>query len=278
MSRFRPILLLVLGLSLGTSLLAVNHSAGFVAFNKIEADPTPALKAEQGWAEIVVANPRALLGKIVSADLLLDDACILVAKNGTYSTYRVKPGKHTITLLSGLVRFGTVGDEAWTKLQRGQDLKEAEKILVKGRVGGMDDRVRLAQWTNSHSPDLVVAGDLQLYRYGREKKDNVVVVERNFLNEQPVRPEGRNYRLVRRAGNTTLPQGNNVFAFLEQDVDLVPGARLYFTVVERAYVCGPILRETDAATFQEMMAKKAIKEAEPLWFIAKLRGEKTKGE
>ncbi len=276
MSPSRSLLVFALCLSLGSSLFAINHSTGFVALNKIEPDPAPALKADQGWAEIVVANPRALLGKIVSADLQLDDSCILVAKNGTYSVYRVKPGKHTITLLSGLVRFGTVGDEAWTKLQSGQDLKEAEKILVKGRVGGFDERVALAQWANAHTPDLVVAGDLQLFRYGREKKDNVVVVERNFLAEQPVRPEGRNYRLVRRAGHTTLPQGNNVFAFLQQDVDLAPGARLYFTVVERAYICGPILRETDAATFQDLVTKKAIKESEPLWFTVRPREEKAK--
>ncbi len=278
MSSRRIIPTLVLCLAFGSSLFAVNHSAGFLALNKIEPDPAPALKAEQGWAEIVVANPRAMLGKIVSADLQVDGSGILVAKNGTYSVYRVKPGRHTITLLSGLVRFGTVGDEAWAKLQTGQDLKEAEKILVKGRVGGFDERVALAQWANTHTPDLVVAGDLQLFRHGREKKDNVVVVERNFLAEQPVRPEGRNYRLVRRAGNTTLPQGNNVFAFLEQDVDLAPGSRLYFTVVERAYICGPILRETDAATFDALVAKKEIKESEPLWFVARPREEKRTGK
>ncbi len=271
-----PSLLFALGLSFvaASTASAVNHSAGFVAFNKIEPDPAPALRADQGWAEIVVANPRAMLGKIVSADLQVDDSCIIVAKNGTYSVYRVKPGRHTVTMLSGLVRFGTVSDEAWAKLQSGQDLKEAEKILVKGRVGGFDERVALAEWANTHAPDLVVGGDLQLFRHGREKKDTVVVVERNFLAEQPVRPEGRNYRLVRRAGKTTLPQGNNVFAFLQQDVELAPGTRLYFTVVERAYVCGPILRETDAATFDALVAKKAIKESAPLWFVARPREEK----
>ena len=273
-------LLLALGLSLAfaSTASAVTHSAGFVVFNKIESDPAPALRAEQDWAEIVVANPRAMLGKIVSADLQVDDSCLLIAKNGTYSVYRVKPGKHTITSLSGLVRLGTVGDEGWAKLQSGQDLKEAEKILVRGRVGGFDERVALAQWADSHAPDLVVAGDLQLFRHGREKKDNVVVVERNFLAEQPVRPEGRNYRLVRRAGQTTLPQGNNVFAFLQQEVELAPGTRLYFTVVERAYVCGPILRETDAATFEALVAKKAIKEAAPLWVVARPREEKSRGK
>ena len=273
-------LLLALGLSLAfaSTASAVTHSAGFVVFNKIESDPAPALRAEQGWAEIVVANPRAMLGKIVSADLQVDDSCLLVAKNGTYSVYRVKPGRHTLTALSGLVRLGTISDEAWEKLKSGQDLKEAEKILVKGRVGGFDDRVALAEWVGAHAPDLVVGGDVQLFRHGREKKANVLAVERNFLAEQPVRPEGRNYRLVRRAGNTTLPQGNNVFAFLQQDVDLAPGARLYFTVVERAYVCGPILRETDAATFDALVAKKAIKESEPLWFVARPREEKSRGK
>jgi hypothetical protein len=103
----------------------------------------------------------------------------------------------------------------------------------------------------------------------------VVVVERNFLAEQPARPAGRNYRLVRRAGKTTLPQGNNVFAFLQQDVELAPGARLYFTVVERAYVCGPILREADAATFDASSRRREIKESEPLWFVALPRDEKT---
>jgi hypothetical protein len=275
-----PGLLLALGLSFAfaATVSAVTHSAGFVVFNKIESDPAPALRAEQGWAEIVVANPRAMLGKIVSAHLQVDDSCILVAKNGTYSVYRVKPGRHTLTALSGLVRLGTVSDEAWDKLKSGQDLKEAEKILVKGRVGGFDDRVALAEWVGAHAPDLVVGGDVQLFRYGREKKANVVAVERNFLAEQPVRPEGRNYRMVRRAGNTTLPQGNNVFAFLQQDVELAPGARLYFTVVERAYVCGPILRETDAATFDALVAKKEIKESEPLWFFARPREEKSRGK
>ncbi len=278
MPRFRLPLLLALWLALGSSLFAVNHSAGFVAFNKIEPDPAPALRAEQGWAEIVVANPRAMLGKIVSANLQLDDSSILIAKNGTYSVYRVKPGKHTITLLSGLVRLGTVSDEGWTKAQNGQDLKEAEKILVKGRVGGFDERVKLAEWADAHAPDLVVAGDLQLFRYGREKKDTVVVVERNFLAEQPTRPAGRNYRLMRRAGHTTLPQGNNVFAFLEQEVELAAGSRLYFTVVERAYICGPILRETDAATFDALVAKKDVKESEAFWFVAHPREEKAKGK
>jgi len=217
-----------------------------------------------------------MLGKIVSANLQVDDSCIHIAKNGTYSVYRVKPGRHTLTTLSGLVRLGTVSDEAWEKLKSGQDLKEAEKILVKGRVGGFDERVALAKWVGSHEPDLVVGGDVQLFRYGREKKDNVLAVERNFLAEQPVRPEGRNYRLVRRAGNTTLPQGNNVFAFLQQDVELAPGERLYFTVVERAYVCGPILRENDAETFDALVAKKEIKESEPLWFVARPREGKAK--
>ena len=275
-----PSLLLVLGLSFAfaSTASAVTHSAGFVVFNKIDPDPAPTLRAEQGWAEIVVANPRAMLGKIVSANLQVDDSCVLIAKNGTYSVYRVKPGRHTLTTLSGLVRLGTVSDEAWEKLKSGHDLKEAEKILVKGRVGGFDERVALVYWADSHVPDLVVGGDLQLFRHGREEKGNVVVVERNFLAEQPVRPEGRNYRLVRRAGKTTLPQGNNVFAFLQQDVELAPGARLYFTVVERAYVCGPILRETDAATFDALVAKKAIKESEPLWFIARPREEKSRGK
>ena len=273
-------LLLALGLSFAfaATVSAVTHSAGFVVFNKIDPDPAPALRAEQGWAEIVVANPRAMLGKIVSADLQVDDSCILVAKNGTYSVYRVKPGRHTLTTLSGLVRLGTLSDEAWEKLKSGQDLKEAEKILVKGRVGGFDERVALAKWVGTHAPDLVVGGDVQLFRYGREKKDNVLAVERNFLAEQSARPEGRNYRLVRRAGNTTLPQGNNVFAFLQQDVDLAAGARLYFTVVERAYICGPILRETDAATFDALVAKKAIKESEPLWFVTRPREEKRRGK
>ena len=273
-------LLLVLGLSVAfaSTASAVNHSAGFVAFNKIDPDPAPALRAEQGGAEIVVANPRAMLGKIVSANLQVDDSCLLIAKNGTYSVYRVKPGRHTLTTLSGLVRLGTVSDEAWEKLKGGQDLKEAEKILVKGRVGGFDEREALAKWVGSHEPDLVVGGDVQLFRYGREKKDNVLAVERNFLAEQPARPAGRNYRLVRRAGKTTLPQGNSVFAFLQQDVELAPGARLYFTVVERAYVCGPILRETDAATFEALVAKKQIKESEPLWFLARPREEKIRGK
>jgi len=273
-------LLLALGLSFAfaATVSAVTHSAGFVVFNKIDPDPAPALRAEQGWAEIVVANPRAMLGKIVSANLQVDDSCILVAKNGTYSVYRVKPGRHTLTTLSGLVRLGTLSDEAWEKLKSGQDLKEAEKILVKGRVGGYDEREALAKWVGAHAPDLAVGGDVQLFRYGREKKDNVLAVERNFLAEQSARPEGRNYRLVRRAGNTTLPQGNNVFAFLQQDVELAPGARLYFTVVERAYVCGPILRETDAATFEALVTKKEIKESESLWFVARPREEKSRGK
>ena len=75
-----------------------------------------------------------------------------------------------------------------------------------------------------------------------------------------------------------MPQGNNVFAFLPQDVALAPGSRVCFTVVERAYSCGPILRETDAATFDALVARKAIKESAPLWFVARPREEQHAGK
>jgi len=265
MPRIRASLALGLSLFLGTSLFAINHSAGFLAVYKVEPDAATALRADGEWAEIVVANPRALLGKIVAADLMVDDRWILAAKNGTYSVYRVKPGKHTVTALSGIVEYGTLDDAALEKLRRGEELEKKERIRVEDGASGLKDRQFLADWTSAQPHDFAPCNDLLIHVFGKDKGKNIVVLEPCFLKNQPERPLCRNFRMARRAGKGAHPAAKRVFAYLAADVDLAPGSRVYFTVVERAYICGPILRETDAAAFDALVAKKESKESEPLW-------------